>query len=70
MRSVNAVAESFFGTLKTELVFREIFSTRREAIAEVIDYIEMFYNSHRLHSFLGYLHPIEFEKRWELKKAA
>lgn len=66
----NAVAESFFGTLKTELVFGEIFSTRREAIAEVIDYIEMFYNNHRLHSFLEYLPPIEFEKRWELKTAA
>lgn len=66
----NAVAESFFGTLKTELVFGEIFSTRREAIAEAIDYIEMFYNSHRLHSFLEYLPPIEFEKRWELKTAA
>ena len=63
-----AVAESFFGTLKAELVFRERFTTRREAKAEVIGYIEMFYNSHRLHSFLGYLPPIEFERRWELKK--
>ena len=66
----NAVAESFFGTLKTELIFGETLTTRSEAKAAVIDYIEMFYNSNRLHSFLGYLSPIQFEKRWELKKAA
>jgi putative transposase len=57
----NAVSESFFGTLKTELINRHSWSTRREAKDAVIDYIESFYNPHRLHSSLGYVSPIEFE---------
>ena len=58
----NAVSESFFGTLKTELINRHSWSTRREAKNAVVDYIESFYNPHRLHSSLGYVSPIEFER--------
>lgn len=58
----NAVSESFFGTLKTELINGQSWSTRREAKDAVIDYIEGFYNPHRLHSSRGYVSPIEFEK--------
>jgi len=46
----NAVAESFFHTLKTELVHHRDFNTRAEARAEIFEYIEVFYNRHRLHS--------------------
>lgn len=66
----NSVAESFFGSLKTERVFDSPYSTREEARRDVIDYIEMFYNSSRRHSYLGYLSPAEFEKQMVLKKAA
>ena len=57
----NAVAESFFGTLKAELVDHEHYPSRATAIASISDYIEMFYNLQRRHSFLGYVSPIEFE---------
>jgi putative transposase len=66
----NSVAESFFGSLKTERVYDSQYRTREEARGDVIDYIEMFYNSNRRHSYLGYLSPAEFEKQMELKKAA
>jgi len=66
----NAVAESFFGTLKSETVFGERFETRVQAKRHLIDYIEMFYNSHRLHSYLGYLTPMEFEIKIVLQKVA
>ena len=66
----NAVAESFFGSLKTERVFFSNYATREEARGDIIDYIEMFYNSNRRHSYLGYLSPKEFEELWILKKAA
>jgi putative transposase len=66
----NSVAESFFGSLKTERVFFSSYKTREEAKRDVIDYIEMFYNSNRRHSYLGYISPKEFEKLWLLKKAA
>jgi putative transposase len=61
----NAVAESFFGTLKTELVHHEKYKTREEARLSIFDYIEMFYNKHRLHSHLNYLSPEQFEKSME-----
>lgn len=57
----NAAKESFFHTLKTELVHHELYRTRAEARASVFDYIETFYNRQRLHSTLGYLSPVEFE---------
>ena len=66
----NAVAESFFGTLKTERVFFTNYKTREEARRDIVDYIEMFYNCKRRHSYLGYLSPKEYEKLWLLKKAA
>jgi transposase InsO family protein len=59
----NAVAESFMGTLKTELIDRESWPTRRAARAATIDFIESFYNSVRRHSTLGYDSPLEFERR-------
>ncbi len=56
----NAVSESFFGTLKQELVNR-VFASREEARAELFEYIEVFYNRERLHSSIGYRTPAEFE---------
>ncbi len=66
----NSVAESFFGSLKTERVFFSNYTTRDEARKDIVDYIEMFYNSRRRHSYLGYVSPKEFEKQQFLKKAA
>jgi putative transposase len=57
----NAVAESFFATLKKELVRRRSWPSRRELIGEVFEYIEAFYNPIRLHSTLGYLSPVDYE---------
>ena len=57
----NAVAESFFATLKKELIRRRAWRTRHELIGEVFEYIEAFYNPIRRHSTLGYLSPVEFE---------
>jgi transposase InsO family protein len=57
----NAVAESFFGTLKTELVHREQYRTREEARSSVFKWIECWYNRRRRHSSLGYLSPEAFE---------
>jgi transposase InsO family protein len=66
----NAVAESFFATLKTELVYRRRFVARVEAREAIFDFIETFYNSHRRHSTLGYLSPMEFENKFiEEKKS-
>jgi transposase InsO family protein len=57
----NAVAESFFATLKVELVHRSRWSSRTQARNELFEYIELFYNRQRRHSALGYLCPNEFE---------
>jgi len=59
----NAPTESFFGTLKTELVHRRDFGSRQQARQEVFEYIEVWYNRKRRHSSLGYISPDEFEKR-------
>ena len=61
----NAVAESFFGTLKSELVHHERYKTRDEARMSIFDYIETFYNKRRLHSHLDYVSPDEFERSME-----
>jgi putative transposase len=61
----NAVVESFFSTLKTELVHRETFADRRQAHSALFGYIELFYNGTRRHSSLGYVSPAEFERRAE-----
>jgi len=57
----NAVAESFFATLKVEFVHESLFRTRAQATSEIFEYIEVFYNRERRHSFLGYVSPLEFE---------
>jgi len=59
----NAVAESFFHTLKVELIHRMKFRTREEAKAKIFEYVEMDYNRKRAHSTLGYLSPFEYEKK-------
>jgi len=59
----NAVAESFFHTLKVELIHGKIYDTRQEAKMDIFDYIEIFYNRKHRHSYLGYLSPVDFEKK-------
>lgn len=58
----NAPAESFFASLKKELVHDEDYQTRAEAIASIFEYIEVFYNRQRRHSTLGYVSPAEYEQ--------
>lgn len=58
----NAPMESFFGTLKTELIHHRHYLTRMEAKTDIFEYIEVFYNRLRRHSALGYLCPVAFEK--------
>ncbi len=60
----NAVAESFFATVKVELAHDAAWTTRAHARGEVFEYIEQFYNGQRRHSALGYLSPLTFERRW------
>lgn len=59
----NAVMESFFGTLKKELVSFARYATRAEARVAIFEYIEVYYNRQRRHSTLGYVSPLEFESR-------
>jgi putative transposase len=58
----NAVAERFFGSVKRERTSKRYYRTRQEARDDIIDYIEMFYNSWRKHSYLGYVSPNAYEK--------
>ncbi len=62
----NAVVESFFGSMKAERVSWERYQTREAARNDIVDYIAMFYNSHRLHSYLDYKSPDQYESeaRW------
>jgi putative transposase len=60
----NAMAESFFATLETELIDRSDWATPAQARAAVFDYVEVFYNRIRRHSALGYLSPDQFEERY------
>lgn len=62
----NAVAESFFATIKTELVNRRRWSSRLELRSAVFEYVEVFYNRRRLHSSIGYKTPAEAEKIYHL----
>lgn len=57
----NATMESFWSTLKMELIYRREFQTRAQAQSEIFDYIEVFYNRQRSHSALNYLSPVDFE---------
>ena len=66
----NAPMESFWGTLKNELVHHCRYATRAEAKASIREYIEIFYNRQRRHSRLGYLAPAVFAKNFSLRKAA
>lgn len=60
----NAVMERFFGSMKSEYTDVMRYETRREAMADVINYIEVFYNNQRLHSALGYISPMQYEQKW------
>lgn len=60
----NAVAESFFGTLKNELVYHEDYKARAQAKQSIFEYIEVFYNRQRRHAFLNYLTPVEYEAKY------
>ncbi len=60
----NAVAESFFGTLKNELVYHEDYRTRAQAKQNLFEYIEVFYNRQRRHASLDYRTPVDFEKQY------
>jgi putative transposase len=60
----NAVAESFFGTLKTELIHHRIFATRAAARTTIAEWIEVFYNRQRLHSTIGFVPPVQFEENY------
>jgi hypothetical protein len=66
----NAVAESFFSTLKAELVYRTDFVTRSQARTSIFEYIEAFYNGRRRHSFPGYVTPVEYEAAAATKAVA
>ena len=66
----NAVAESFFATLKIELLQDTAWPTRAHARHAIVEYIELFYNARRRHSALGYLSPVVFEQQWRRDAAA
>jgi transposase InsO family protein len=66
----NAVAESFFSTLKIELAHDADWTTQAEARGDVAEYVEIFYNTQRRHSALDYLSPVAFERRHEENRAA
>ena len=59
----NACAESFFHTIKVEELNHKNFKTREDAHRSIFEYIEIFYNRKRIHSYLGYLSPEEFESK-------
>ncbi len=66
----NAVAESFFGTLKEELIYRDVWPTRARARAAVTEYITCFFNSRRRHSTIGDVSPMEYELARQRQLAA
>ncbi len=63
----NAVAESFFHTLKTELIYHEIYETKAQANQSIFEYIEVYYNRHRMHGSNNNLSPVEFEEKMMLQ---
>jgi putative transposase len=66
----NAMAESFFGVLKNELIYRAVYPTRKKAREDIARYIETFYNNRRLHSGLGYKTPREVRTEYLNQPAA
>lgn len=65
----NAVAESFFHTLKTELIYHQIYETKAEANQAIFEYIEVYYNRQRSHSANNNLSPVGFENKMLQKEA-
>jgi transposase InsO family protein len=66
----NAPMESFWGTLKNELIYHERYTTREQAIREITEYIEIFYNRQRIQARLGYLSPAVYEQQYHRKRYA
>ena len=62
--------ESFWGILKNELIYHRRYATREEAIREITEYIEVFYNRQRKQKRLGYLSPVAFERQYYKKRLA
>jgi putative transposase len=66
----NAPMESFWGTLKNELIYQQRYATREQAIREIAEYIEVFYNRQRRQKRLGYLSPAVYEQKFYAKRKA
>lgn len=66
----NAVAESFFATIKGEMIDHEDFQSRAEAATAIAEFIDGFYNVQRMHSSIGYMSPVEFELRLSANQEA
>ncbi len=66
----NAVMESFFTTLKQELVYQRQYQTRKEAKQDIFEYIQAWYNRRRIHSTLSYQSPEQFENQSQYQMAA
>jgi transposase InsO family protein len=62
--------ESFWGTLKNELIYQKRYTTREEAIREITEYIEVFYNRQRRQKRLGYLSPVAYLRQFVMLKDA
>ena len=60
------MAESFFASLKTEEIYRNKYINLFEVKKSIFEYIDIFYNRHRKHSYLGYRNPIEFEEQYNV----
>lgn len=60
----HTVAESFFGTIKTELIYPRTFSDRAEAKTVIAEWIEVFYHRQQIHSTIGFLYPVQFEEEY------
>jgi transposase InsO family protein len=70
VRYDNAAMESFFATLKQELVYQEQYENRAQAKQNIFEYIQVWYNRQRRHSSLGYESPEHFERNWKYQAAA
>jgi transposase InsO family protein len=66
----NAPMESFWGTLKNELIYHQRYMTREQAMREITEYIEIFYNRQRIQARLGYLSPAAYEQQFYRKRCA
>lgn len=66
----NACAETFFSTIKNEMIYLTRFQTREEARKAIFDYIELFYNRKRKHAALGYMAPVNYARQYWSKQAA